>query len=63
MTLKDLIKQYGSQAAAARQLKMHRQRVSRWADGIPLDAQIEIELMTKGRLKANLPRQLRRATA
>jgi len=61
MTLDDLIKHYGSQAEAARELGMHRQRVSRWAEGIPIEAQIEIEVATKGQLKADLPSEVRAA--
>ena len=63
MTYTDLIGAYGSEARAAKELGMHRQRVNRWKTGIPLTAQIQIELATRGRLKADLPQEMRRKVA
>jgi hypothetical protein len=61
MTFDQLCQHFGNANKAAAKLNMHRQRVYRWKDGIPLEAQIEIEVATGGALKADLPRQMRRS--
>lgn len=60
MTFTQLCEHFGNANKAAKSLGMHRQRVYRWTDGIPLDVQIEIEVATGGALKADLPSQVRR---
>lgn len=60
MTFDDLCAHYGNANKAAAELGMHRQRVYRWKDGIPMEAQIDIEVATGGKLKADLTPEQRR---
>jgi hypothetical protein len=54
MTHQDLIKHYGTGAAAARALRIDRRTVSIWrVRGIPELRQIQIEMVSKGALKAH----------
>lgn len=60
MTYNDLEKHFGSASAAADFLGMKRQSVSIWkARGgrIPFEAQYRIQVATKGKLKAVLPKR------
>jgi len=61
MTYDDLCRHFGNANKAASSLKMHRQRVYRWKRGIPQDAQIEIEVLTAGALRADVPDQIRQS--
>lgn len=66
MTPHDLIKHFGSQVAAQRALGLkHRQQIAKWVErnAIPLRAQIEIELATEHKLRADLPAAIRRRAA
>lgn len=60
MTYKQLVKHFGSQAAAARALGLKPPSVSVWQHkGVPLPRQAQYELLTDGALKAE--RQLQQA--
>lgn len=59
MDLAQLCKHFGSASKAATALNMHRQRVSRWKEGIPLEVQLEIEVSTEGALKADISPEVR----
>jgi len=60
MTYDDLIQHYGTEAEAARARDVPRQTVHRWKNRtIPLDQQVAYELLTEGKLKAELPEQVR----
>lgn len=61
MTYEDLCSHFGNANRAASSLNMHRQRVYRWKQGIPRDVQIEIEVLTEGKLKADVPQQIRQS--
>lgn len=63
MTFDQLCQHFGNANKAAAALDMHRQRVYRWKAGIPLGAQIDVELKTAGALKADIPIELRRRRA
>lgn len=56
MTYDELIDHFGSAAEAARVLGYkHRQRVHKWQDeGIPREEQALIEVVTAGKLKADI---------
>lgn len=57
MTYDDLVSLYGNGNKAAKALGKSRQTVHQWkARGIPFEAQYRIQLATKGKLKARLPR-------
>jgi hypothetical protein len=53
MTKQDAIDYYGSQAALARALGIHRAAVHAWEE-IPVGRQYQIEVLTGGDLKADL---------
>lgn len=56
MNYEDLIRHYGSQAAAARALGIKPPSVAEWKeDGIPLPRQAQYEILTDGKLKAERP--------
>lgn len=58
MTHQDLVELYGNANKAAKALGYARQTVSQWkARGIPFEAQFRIQLKTKGRLKAAMPKE------
>lgn len=61
MTYEDLIEFFGSEADAARGLDTYRQKVNKWKKGIPLADQVTIEIRSKGKLRADLPRAIRAA--
>jgi hypothetical protein len=64
MTVDDLKAFYGTQAAAADAIDVSPQAVSLWVDkGIPLDYQVRWEVVSGGRLKADLPRIVRQGVA
>jgi DNA-binding transcriptional regulator YdaS (Cro superfamily) len=64
MNYADLIKYFESQGAAARALGISQPSVCDWQDkGIPLTRQLEIELLTKGKLRADISEDLRRVLA
>lgn len=59
MTYAQLIKHYGSQAAAARALGIKPPSVAEWKEsGIPLPRQAQYELLTGGMLRADRPTDL-----
>ena len=62
MTYDEIIKHYGSEAEAARARDIDRQRVHGWKkrDRIPTDDQIEYEILTSGKLLADIPKALRK---
>lgn len=54
MTHQDLITHYGSQAAAARAIRVKPSSVAEWKEkGIPLPRQAQYELESDGALKAD----------
>lgn len=58
MTYDDLIRIYGGCTSAARAIGRSKQTVHQWkANGIPFEQQYRIQLATKGKLKAELPRE------
>lgn len=61
MTYDDLIAHYGTPAAAAAARDLDRQIVFGWKlrGKIPLEQQVEYEVVTQGELKADLPEGFR----
>jgi hypothetical protein len=61
MSPDDLLTHYHTQAAAALAIGRNRQTVHEWckAGKLPLDAQVDWEVATSGKLKADLPKQIR----
>lgn len=61
MTYDDLIAHYGTPAAAAAARGLDRQRVFGWKqrNRIPLEEQVEYEVVTEGKLRADLPDSVR----
>jgi DNA-binding transcriptional regulator YdaS (Cro superfamily) len=58
MTFNQLVKHYGSQAAAARALGIKPPSVAEWKEsGIPLPRQAQYEVLTNGVLQAERPSQ------
>ena len=56
MSYDELLENYGGLSKAARALGISKQTVHRWkAAGIPFEAQFNIQIKTKGRLKAGAP--------
>ena len=56
MTYEELIKFYGTQAAAVRALGLKQPSVSGWREsGIPEPRQYQIEVLTGGALRADRP--------
>ena len=62
MTYEELIAHYGTPAAAAAARDIDRQRVHGWKcrDRIPTDDQIEYEVLTGGKLRADVPPEIRK---
>jgi hypothetical protein len=63
MTYDDLLDEFKSEAAIQRALGIkHRQTVNKWKemDRIPTDHQITAEVVTRGKLKADLSDEQRR---
>jgi DNA-binding transcriptional regulator Cro len=65
MTYADLIAHYGTPSAAAAARGIDRQRVNGWRirDRIPIEDQIEYEVLTNGALRADLPEAIRQPLA
>lgn len=65
MTYEQLVAHYGTPAAAAHARGIDRQRVNGWRvrNKIPTDDQIEYEVLTKGALRADLPKAIRKQEA
>lgn len=63
MTYEELITYYETEAAAARALGYDRQRVHGWKgrERIPTDDQIAYEVATGGKLRADIPQEIRAA--
>lgn len=61
MTYDQLVKHFGSEADAGRAIGKNRQTVNRWKKAIPLEEQINIEVLTRGELRADLPKSVRKA--
>jgi hypothetical protein len=67
MTYTELIRHFGTEAAAGAAIKGSRQMVHNWGaepdKPIPLDKQLAFEEVTNGVLRANLSPELRRVLA
>jgi hypothetical protein len=63
MNYEQIIEFFGSQAEAARKLQVAQPSVWGWKTGIPLERQIDIEIKTEGKLKADLPKSIRKQAA
>lgn len=63
MRYADLFKKFGSHAGIAKALGIkHRQTTHKWkAAGIPLEYQLRAEAVTRGELKADISRDVRKA--
>lgn len=61
MTFNDLCSHFGTGSAAARFLGISRQTLQNWKTRgrIPFDQQYRIQLLTKGKLKADVARLLK----
>jgi DNA-binding transcriptional regulator YdaS (Cro superfamily) len=55
MTKEQAIRHYGTQAALARALGIHRAAINGWGEQIPLGRQYQLEVLTQGVLKADRP--------
>lgn len=53
MKTADVIAFYGTKAAAARALNVHRLAIYQWGDNVPFARQFEIEVKTGGFLKSD----------
>lgn len=53
MTTEEVIKHYGTKAAVARALGIEKSAVTQWSACPPRLRQLEIQAMTKGKLKAD----------
>lgn len=60
MKTKDVVEHFGSEAEVARTLEISRQAVDQWGDLVPFRAAIEIQRITKDKLKVD-PSLYRRA--
>lgn len=52
----DAIKYFGNKANIAKALNIEPQAVYQWGEYVPKGRAFEIELMTKGKLKASFPK-------
>lgn len=60
MDYDDVLEHFGSLTKAAAALDLAKQTVHRWKGGeIPFEKQFIIQMKTKGKLKAQLPAELR----
>lgn len=55
MTKTEAIEYFGNAAKIARALQLSRAAISSWPEEIPLLRQMQLEKLTKGRLKADNP--------
>lgn len=55
MNKSDVVRHFGSQAEVARALGISPGAVWQWAEDLPEDRQAQIELLTGGRIKADIP--------
>ena len=55
MTKQEAIDHFGSTASLAKALKISFQAVHGWGDKIPYGRQFQIQILTKGKLKASDP--------
>lgn len=55
MTYEQAIEFFGTQSKMARALGVEPPSVAEWKSGIPMRRQYQIELATKGKLKADIP--------
>jgi hypothetical protein len=56
MTYTDIVRYYGTASEASRKLGLTRAAVSVWRRrGVPYGRQAQIQLATRGKLKASLP--------
>ena len=53
MTLQQAINHYGTKSKLARALKVTPQAVNYWGDEIPIIRQYQIQVLTRGKLKAD----------
>lgn len=60
MTTEEAITFYGSQDALAKAIGVKQPTVSGWGENPPLPRQIDIEVATGGKLKADLTEEQRR---
>tara|TARA_R110002033_G_scaffold102085_2_gene150058 strand:- start:17 stop:202 length:186 start_codon:yes stop_codon:yes gene_type:complete len=56
MKTKDAILYFGSKSQLAKNLGLTKSAVSQWPDDVPELRAYQIERLTKGKLKADLPR-------
>ena len=59
MNYTQIITYYGSAAKAAKAAGIFRTGIYRWKESIPIEAQIKLELDSKGFLRADLPKAIR----
>lgn len=60
MTFNQIITHWGGVEAARKALGLSRQTLYNWRDkGVPLAAQVNVEVLSAGKLRANLPQQVR----
>lgn len=52
MTYKQILKYFGGQAEAARQLRIRQSTISAWRKSLPLWREDQVEAFTGGKLKA-----------
>lgn len=52
MTLNEAIKYFGSKKGIADALQVNKSTVTNWGDQIPRGRQFELQVLTKGKLKA-----------
>lgn len=53
MKLSEAVAHFGTEAEMARKLGIKPQAVYQWGDKVPMRRQYQIQLMTKGKLKAD----------
>lgn len=53
MKLSEAVAHFGTEAELARKLGIKPQAVYQWGDKVPMRRQYQIQLMTKGKLKAD----------
>jgi hypothetical protein len=55
MTKNDIMKHFGSQRAIADLLNIDQSAVSLWGDTVPLQRQAQLQILSNGKLTAELP--------